>query len=435
MRRNRALRNMLLRLAIGALLAVMAITPAADADWAPCTHEIIELTGSVRDIDGNPARNARVGWYGTVWDADCRSGHGRSIEASTDSAGVYRLSVPAGPVSLWVETSDRVGFTREVIFAGEDLRTSTHRDYAFRIFRIEGRVLGPGGIPLAHGRVLFYPDPGRSLMCGTGLPETSIDGGNFTAIVRRPGPYVFGLSPASMDSGICSISQIVPIRADTTISFSLDGHVVEGEVRDRAGQPMIGARIEARGRRIGGTDVTDSLGTYRLYLPEASYRWTVTPKERWIQPRSYDWDSASTSHRRDFVIGGAAWSGRVRDASTGESVDSVEIFGFSGGAESPSYGDGIFCLSGPDGRFHFVVRPGATFDVSLRDYRVGSVPRTLGHYDGDRQKLRDHTRAEEERIEREYARVRARIIKSMHAGGDSTFDLALDPVSRKTRGK
>jgi hypothetical protein len=417
----------------------MVITPAADGDWRACTHELIELTGSVKDIDGNPARNARVSWYGTVWDADCRVGQGRSIEASTDSAGVYHLSVPAGSVSLWIETSDRIGSTREAIFAGEDLRTSTRRDYAFRIFRIEGRVLGPGGIPLAHGRVQFYPDPGGALMCGTGLPETSIIEGTFTAIVRHPGSYVFGLSPASMDSGICTMSQIVPIRADTTITFSLDGHVVEGDVRDRVGQPMVGARVEARGFRIGSADLTDSLGRYRLYLPQAGYRWTVTPKERWIQPRSYDRDSVSTSRRRDFVIAGAAWSGRVRNASTGEPVDSVEIFGYSGTMESASYGDGIFCWSGPDGRFHFVVRPGATFDVMLRDYRVGSVRRKLrafGRGDGDdRQRLRDYINAQEDQIEREYARVRARVIKGMRAGGDSTFDFTLDPVSRKTPGR
>jgi len=424
MRRNRRLTAVLPWPLIGAFLAVMATKATAEGDRWPCTHEIIRLTGTVRDIDGNPARNARVRWSGTVWNADCRSGQSGRIEASTDSTGTYRLDVPAGRASLFVETSDRIGPSREAVFIEEDLRSSTRRDYAFRSFRIEGRVLGPGGIPLPHGRVLFYPDPRGHLICGTGLPETPITEGNFTAIVRRAESYVFALSPASLDSGICSVSQIIPIRADTTITFSLDGHTVEGEVRDRDGRPMTHARIDVRGHRVGGSDLTDSLGRYRLYLPQASYRWTITPRERWTQPRNYDWDSVSTSRRRDFVISGALWSGRVRNASTGEPVDSVEIYGYSGGMNS-SLGDGIFCQSGPDGQFRFLVRPGATFDIWLRDYRVGSASRTLN---GD-------PKAEEERVEQEYARVRGRVVKGVAASADSVFDLVLDPVSSRPRGR
>jgi hypothetical protein len=400
------------------ILIAASITLASDvtAYPDPCTHETAKLTGTILDIDGIPARNAKVSWYGMEWHADCRGATGQRFDTQTDSAGEYLLEVPATRGSLSVETRDRLGPAREIVFLEQDSRGDSRHDYRFRIFRVEGHVIGPGGAPLEQGRVIYYPDPGGAMICGTGLPETSILKGTFSAILRRAGLYVFGIAPSPGDAGICSVSRRITIGRDTTITISLDGHVVEGTVRRRDGQALAHARVGASGRGIGTADTTDTAGRYRMYLPEGTYKWEVIPRERWIQPRSFGWDSISGPYGRDFEIGGVEWWGRVVNAATGEPIDSIRISGYSVSRDSPR-GDGISALSGPEGRFHFVMGAGSTFDLLLKDYRVGPV----------RHRVDEDPKAQEERVEREYARVRSRWILGLTAARDSTFDIRMDP--------
>jgi len=405
---------------VGVLVCVYGLFVPADAatPLEPCIHDSVSMTGTVHGIDGLPAQKALVSWHGVGWDADCRGQAGRILETRTDSSGVYTLRVPAGRGTLSIEAEDRYGLAHEFVFVG-DVRGDVRRDHRFRIFRVEGRVFIHDGATLPAGEVLYYPKP-HGMICGTGLPTCPIKDGHFTAILRSAGDYVFALTPAPADSGIPYVSRIVRVDADTTLTFLLDGFEVHGVVRGWKGQPLANAGVVARSGTANNADLSDERGNYRMYLPPGSYEFSVGPKEGWIQPRNFGRNSISSRRHLDFDLPGVELSGQVRNAATGEGVDSIEIYCHAAGADAP-FGNGVFCMTGPEGQFRFVVRRGWTFDAWLRDYRVGPVVRRLDA---------DPLRAEEQ-IEREYARVRSNWVKGVVASGDSTFNLSLVPVSRK----
>jgi len=146
---------------------------------------------------------------------------------------------------------------------------------------------------------------------------------------------------------------------------------VHGRVLNR-GKPVPNARVNASGADGWDWCATDTLGVCELLLPIGAYRFSVTPAERWFSPVDFPADSVVEPRSMDFEIDGVQWTGIVKMAGSGTPVDSIEIIAYAQPERISSAG--LYCSSGPGGRFHLVLRPGQSYELHLRDYRVGPVP-------------------------------------------------------------
>jgi hypothetical protein len=106
------------------------------------------------------------------------------------------------------------------------------------------------------------------------------------------------------------------------------------------------------------------------------------------------------------------WSGTVRDARSGEALDSVWVQAYSEDFRA----GGAHGITGSHGEFTLLVPKGKTFKLSLYDY---AKPRMAVPVD-----------MKPEEVDRMYARVYRRLIEEIPAVRDSTFDLSMMPIKR-----
>ena len=400
------------------LIGLHWVTPAraaAQGSASPCITQKGLLTGNIIGPDGEPIADAHVRFYGLEWRDDCSGGVYRWFETTTDSAGSYWLRVPVGKGSLIVQHPNGVRFPPEAMTLEEVVSGTNRADHRFRIYHIQGRVLGPGGVPLSQGTVTYYPDPGGAMICGTGLPEAKVDDGVFTAQVHHTGKYLFWVQPVPRNVGIPYLTHRAQIVSDTAIVISLDGPTVAGTIRGQGGRPLVGATVSAAGSAYAEVK-TDSSGGYSLHLPAGTYRWTVEPLENYIQTwRAPDFTLTGPT-RLDLAEDAVQWLGTVLDSLSGTGLDSVHVYAYEGGRDVNT--GHAWCETDSRGRFRLVVRRGKVFDMYLEDMRSEVVPKRA---------TRD-IQGEQDRVERQYARVQRKWIFGIHAGNDSTFAVKLRTV-------
>src|SRR5258705_12192977 len=197
------------RLAPWAVLILLVCGPASrardDPDPEPCGELPASVSGMVRGPDGGPVANATVSYDGVDWDADCRMGIRVNHAVTTDSSGRYQIRIPPGK-NRWLrfDHPNRARFPMEFETSQILSLIDNRVDHQFRLFRIHGIVLGPGGKPLRDGVVTYYLKPSGPI-CGSGLPEALIVQGGFEAEVHQTGIHVFSVNPRPGDIGIPSV--------------------------------------------------------------------------------------------------------------------------------------------------------------------------------------------------------------------------------------
>ena len=412
--------------AMGASLPLAASARSGD----PCRPDSLMLRGTIRNSEGAPADEAVVKCTVTGSFANC-SGSGSYYKAlMTGPDGEYSLRVPVGRTSLSVEATDRYGPAGSWILADSLLERDLAIDYRLEIYTIDGLVLGPGGIPLENGTASYYPDPGASLICGTGISEATIVKGRFRAVVRHRGQFRISIASRIRGDGLPFLHISVPVRGDTTVTISLDGHQLRGRVVGPRGLPLRKAVVTARGNRTGGEATTDSMGAYQMWLLPGEYRWTVDPEESWIQTRDFGLQLVSTRARRNFDLSGVTWTGTVVDEVSNSPLDSIDLHVFEGDLEHGT-GQYAYTQTANGGRFRVVLARGSRYWINLSDARL-RFARVITQASFDETPERREARFARERdeTERRFALVRKRTIEGLTATTDSTFVIRMEPVRK-----
>jgi hypothetical protein len=399
------------RLLFAASLGAMA--------FAPCRHGTVHVSGIIRDESGAVLPRARVACAATRWSDDCHSGSTHPYETMTDSSGHYDLTFPTGGFPLIVLHPNQALFQRpEAITMDTILYDRQHLDHQFRLYHVHGHVLGVDSLPLPHGFVTYYPYyPG--MFCGTGLPEATIKDGSFEALCQPYPEYVFSarISLASYES-VPSLHPHVAIQGDTTITLVFAGFDVRGTVRTRGGRPLPNAAVYASGPSASAQASTDSLGRYHMLLPNGRYDLTLSNARREYQQSIHLGSSEISGPRQvDLNPEYIEWVGRIRDAVSGEPLDSIRV-----GAEAlgPPYGSTAASMTGPDGRFRLYIHRGSRVDIQLSDL----------HAEGHPMPAAEDPQQAWARIEREFARVIHRTINGVTAWSDSTFEILMQPIRK-----
>ncbi len=381
------------------------------------------IVGTIRDVSGAPLVNAKVLGSGTEWSLDGLSGTQKYFETRTDSLGAYQLELPAGADVAMVEHPDQHGFPERELLASGPIEPGEHRvDHQFHLFRVRGRVLGPDSLPAARGLVIYYADPGKSMICGTGLPQVSVVNGSFEVTLQHRGPYIFCTSLSESPFGAPNVAPHIQINADTLITIQVGGIPVEGSVRGYGDLPLGGATISVVSSDFADEVRADSTGRFRLSVTKGMYRWRIQPANRGFQRWTTSEPVEIAGPRRiDLAMNSVRWTGRVRDRRSGENLDSIRIYANEQGMNS--WQSGADCLTGPGGEFRLFLRRGAVFDLSLSDARIARVAMPV--LKGSAERL-----DREQRLERKHARVFRRTITGVAATSDSTFDILMEPVPR-----
>jgi hypothetical protein len=157
---------------------------------------------------------------------------------------------------------------------------------------ISGRVTSNTGGPLRRAEVRAISESGLTRLATTDTDGTylvrDLPAGTFTLHVSRTGfvPLYFGQRRPFERRATIRLAQGQRVAAD--ISLPRAG-AISGRIYDTAGEPLMGARIQALRRRmvqgqvglqaVGAADMTDDTGAYRLYgLPPGEYYVTATPR-------------------------------------------------------------------------------------------------------------------------------------------------------------
>jgi hypothetical protein len=157
---------------------------------------------------------------------------------------------------------------------------------------ITGRVTSNTGGPLRRAEVRAISESGLTRLATTDTEGRyvvrDLPAGTFTLHVSRTGfvPLYFGQRRPFERRATIRLAEGQRVAAD--ISLPRAG-AIGGRIYDTAGEPLMGARIQALRRRmvegqmglqaVGAADTTDDTGAYRLYgLPPGEYYVTATPR-------------------------------------------------------------------------------------------------------------------------------------------------------------
>lgn len=214
------------------------------------------IEGFVVDAQGQPAADAEV------------QAGGRSPQTvTTGQGGGFSLEVEPGTHLLSARRGEEAGSLEKplTVKAGQ-----TVRDVRLRLGKgsvLEGRVVARAtGAPIVGANLSVSPTGGA----GDSGQAVTDNTGHFSVGGLAPGSYDLGVSAP----GFSSLSRrglTVTTGERFPLELSLTGTgVVEGRVKDSAGQPVVGARVEG-GSRWGGSlgntmaeSRTDAEGHYRL---------------------------------------------------------------------------------------------------------------------------------------------------------------------------
>jgi len=374
-----------------------------------------QVTGTIRDVSGLPLAKAKVAGSGTEWSSDGRSGQQKTFETYTDSLGSYRLELPAGADLAWVQHPDSRRIPGAELLIRGPITPGEHRaDFRFQLFSVHGKLLGADSLPASQGLVLYFATPPKgSLMCGTGLPQALVSKGSFELTVQHPSSMSFVASLSTQPFGVPNVYREIQINGDTTITIQVGGISIEGTVHGYGGLPLRHVRVSVSGADFIDEVRTDATGRFHASVTKGRYRWMLQGENQEFRGRAKP-DSVLIAGPGTIALSYDAvrWKGRVRDARSGEGLDSIWVQAYS-----ENYNDGGgYCITGPRGEFDMFVPRDATFDLSLYDY---AIPRVAIPVD-----------VTPEQVDRVYARVHRRTIKGILAIRDSTFEITMKPMER-----
>jgi hypothetical protein len=214
------------------------------------------IEGFVVDAQGNPVAGAEVQVNGRVPEV-----------TTTGSGGGFSVEVEAGSYTVTAKRGGEAGSLDKpvIVSAGK-----TVRDVRIQLGQgsaLEGRVVARGtGAPVAGASVDVSPygsngDSGRAVTDGSG--QFSVGGlapGSYDLVVSAPGFSTLNRRALTVSAG-----ERFPVE------IQLEGTgAVEGQVRDSAGQPVVGAQVVGGDRWAGSLSGvpaearTDAEGRYRL---------------------------------------------------------------------------------------------------------------------------------------------------------------------------
>lgn len=157
---------------------------------------------------------------------------------------------------------------------------------------IGGRITSNTGGPLRRAEVRAISESGLTRMATTDTDGRyvvrDLPAGTFTLHVSKTGfvPLYFGQRRPFERRATIRLEQ--GQHADADVRLPRAG-AISGRIYDAAGEPVLGARVQALRRRmvqgqpglqaVGAGDMTDDTGAYRLYaLPPGDYYVTATPR-------------------------------------------------------------------------------------------------------------------------------------------------------------
>ena len=409
---NRALLTLLFASAVlcASLPALGEFTPM---EWRSLKSQV---SGTIRDVSGAPLADAMVTGSGTEWSSDGLDGQQKTFETYTDSLGNYRLTLPAGADIASVQHPDQRNFPRAELLIQGPIAPGEHRaDFRFQLIHVHGRLLGGDSRPARQGLVLYYPTP-TSPICGTGLPQASVRNGSFDFTLQHPTSMSLVASLSTQPFGVPNVYKVIQINGDTTITIQVGGIPVVGTIRTIRGcavLPLAHATLSVQGTDFIGEVQTDASGQFRTSVTKGTYRWTVRGANSEFQARARpDSTVIASPSNIGLLYDAVRWMGRVRDAESGEGLDSIWVQAYS---ENYNAG-GARCITGARGEFEMFVPRGPTFDLVLYDY---AIPR-----------MAIPVNVTPEQVDRVYARVHRRTIKGIPANRDSTFEFTMKPMER-----
>lgn len=351
-------------LATRTTLAILSVIPLIAAIVAPLgcssTRELSPSTianvhGVIRDRDG-------IGVAGiSVCFDPADDGRSTSTCAPTDRNGEYRLRVRKGPY-FWMLFSWRV----RVPTVGRDTVILTERDqrldYRCGGFKVEGRVLGPDGIPMKAGSVDVFGgvDPISRYEIDV---RGTIEDGRYRVFLPAS-TYWFRANPRPDRYPQIEGGPKVPISADTTINLIASGHLVAGRATLGRLGSLRGAEVEAHGKSVDGLDVsaydrTRGDGRFDLYLPKGDYGILVKPgpSNRNISLGVFDF-TVDGPRKLAVNLGRVVWRGTVRDSITRAPLRGVYVI-----AAMPR--GSVILVSKSDGRGRFMFVPNEGWEYGL----------------------------------------------------------------------
>jgi len=360
------------RLAAAATPATPA--PAAAPAATPttptfCPQGTARLTGTVRDADGRLVAGARVLYAGDGWDENCVHQARIEVTATTDTQGVYDMKIPWGSGKVQFFHPDPKAYPGYDVESLRSAGDRFHRDHRFTRIWVHVDVAAPDSGHFVLGLVHCTPpspSDGHEMIA-------SLLAGSVDFYVRHPGRYRFRVEPA-LEYEEAPIAPVeVTVSRDTTISMRVNGYRVSGVVKRDESDPLGEARVTAYGPAGMGRATSDSDGTFSMLLPPGKYSWLVEPAERDIQIwRDFDPTNVRGPERVSLMLNPVLLSGRVLERSVdGAPADSIHVTLSERGVAEP-VADSV---TARDGKFHFYVRKGARFRLSLEDERPRAVLR------------------------------------------------------------
>lgn len=214
------------RFALGPLLPILLLAPPALADPRPCTHQVVHISGTIRDRDGAILHGAIVTYRALTWKKDCSEGVWKDYKTKSDANGFYSVKGPEQG-KLLAANPNRPSYPAELALK-EDFRVgNVEANYQLHMFRLRGRIVGRDGLD-AEGITVQYAHGGAmDLIMDTGK---AIKAPKFELFLPR-GPWAFivtrsGESAMSSERGYSGRVPVVhgfnvTLYSDTAITYTL----------------------------------------------------------------------------------------------------------------------------------------------------------------------------------------------------------------------
>ncbi|HEY0076527.1 MAG TPA: carboxypeptidase regulatory-like domain-containing protein, partial [Abditibacteriaceae bacterium] len=192
--------------------------------------------------------------------------------------------------------------------------------------RLKGRVLSQDGKPIAGAKVQIIANRGRSSGSDTNLVTDK--NGNFLSEALWPdakfSTFVTAANHIPAKSGAWQ-GEAGQTHDFGTLKLQHLAGVIQGQVRDKNGQPLSGARVWVRAALSQGSGnkteaLSDSQGRFRIEgLPDAPF-FIFTQKEG--EPLGAAWHS-SPKGQRDFIVTIGEYHGSVRPSRSQAEQDAA----------------------------------------------------------------------------------------------------------------
>ncbi len=333
----------------------------------PGRRSTVEVRGIIRDRDGMGVEGVGVLLDPADDDQTILTG------VPTDGKGSFKIRVRPGPYRVILDNNNSLRVPTAYLDTIWLTPPTARLDYQYGGIKVEGRLLGPGGMPIQSGSIQAL---GGDLSGYLNTVEASVVGGHYMLFVP-PGRYYFESKP--LPARFPSFEgREIDISTDTTIDFSAEGNQLIGRVVLGAEGPMPDAEVYANGSAAGlpvsAHDETRRDGSFRLYLPPGGYTFQVVPgaSHAFVVPRLFS-RAVSVPQTIDLDMSGTVWSGTVRDTITGSPLRLVRVvaaFTLASSISAVSVSDG-------EGRFRLVLQPGHVYTLSLSSSDGRIVPKQV----------------------------------------------------------